>query len=74
MQESKETILKTVRKNGLSFINLLDSEGKVSGMYGISSTPAKMLIDKEGNVVGAALGYKNWDQDEFIALIEMLME
>jgi hypothetical protein len=33
-----------------------------------------MLIDKEGNIVSAALGYRDWDQDEFIALIEMLME
>ena len=58
IRESKETVLKAVRKNGLSFINLLDSDGKMSAMYGVSSTPVKMLIDKEGNMVGAALGYK----------------
>lgn len=72
IQESDKTVLKAVRKHGLSYINLLDSDGRTSALYGVSSTPAKMLIDKEGNITAAALGYREWDRPEFIELIEMM--
>ena len=73
LNESKDTVLRYVRKNGLSFTNLLDSDGQVAMLYGVTSTPVKFLIDKEGNMVGAALGYRNWEQDEFKTLIKELM-
>lgn len=73
IQETDKTVLKAVRKNGLSFINLLDSDGQVSALYGVSSTPAKMLIDTNGNITAAALGYREWDQKNFIELIEKMM-
>jgi peroxiredoxin len=74
IQEKRDTVLKSVRRNGLSFINLLDSDGQVAAMYGVNSTPAKFLIDTEGNMVAAALGYRDWEQDEFIELIKELMK
>ncbi len=74
INEKRETVLKSIRRNGLSFINLLDPDGQVSSMYGVNSTPAKFVIDTEGNMIGAALGYRDWEQDEFIALIEELMK
>jgi peroxiredoxin len=74
INEKREAVLKSVRRNGLSFTNLLDPDGQVASMYGVNSTPAKFLIDTEGNMVGAALGYRDWEQDEFIALIEELMK
>ena len=46
----------------------------MSSSYGVSSTPAKFLIDTEGNMVGAALGYREWDKDEMISLIELLLK
>ena len=74
LEESKDTVLKYVLKNGLSYFNLLDSDGQVSAMYGVRSTPMKMLIDKDGNLLAAALGYRDWEQDEFIQLIETLVK
>ncbi len=74
IEESKNTLLKYVRKHDLSYENLLDANGEVSLMYGVRSTPMKMLIDKEGNLVGAAMGYRDWDQDEFKLLIDALIK
>jgi thioredoxin-related protein len=62
-----------VRKNGLSYANLLDPDGRVSALYGVSSTPMKFLIDKQGNLVTAAMGYRNWDKDDFKSLIQSLI-
>ncbi|RJQ22388.1 MAG: TlpA family protein disulfide reductase [Nitrospiraceae bacterium] len=71
--EEKDKVLSFVRDSGLTFTTLLDEDGEVSARYGVRSTPAKILIDTEGNVVGAALGYKDWDSDEVHELIRLLI-
>jgi cytochrome c biogenesis protein CcmG, thiol:disulfide interchange protein DsbE len=73
IEEDKETVLDHVRKNNLSFINLLDKDGKVSAQYGVRSTPTKVLIDPEGNLVGMSLGYREWDTDEIKSLIRTII-
>jgi peroxiredoxin len=74
IEEPKETVRRFIRKKNLTFLNLLDTDGQVARMYGVRSTPVKYLIDKEGNMVGAALGYKDWDQEEVHALIRRLID
>jgi peroxiredoxin len=73
LQEKSSTVKNFVRDNGLTYMNLLDEKGKTAAMYGVTSTPVKFLIDKEGNMAGAAIGYRNWGSDEIKALIEKLM-
>lgn len=73
IKESKDAVLKTVRKNGLSYTNLLDTDGQVSAQFGVSSTPMKFLIDRQGNLVTAAMGYRDWDKDDFKSLIQSLI-
>jgi len=73
IEEDRETILDHARKNNLSFINLLDKDGKVSAQYSVRSTPTKVLIDPEGNLVGMSLGYREWDTDEMKSLIKMII-
>ena len=73
LREKKSLVTRYVRDNGLTYTNLIDETGKVSGQYGVSSTPVKFLIDAEGNMVGAAMGYREWDSDEVKALIETVM-
>ncbi len=74
IEENKSTVLKYVNKHGLTYENLLDTDGEISLMYGVRSTPMKMLIDKEGNLAAAALGYRDWDRDEFTKIIEALIQ
>jgi len=73
IEEDKDTVLNHARKNNLSFTNLLDEDGKVSAQYGVRSTPTKILIDPEGNLVGMSLGYREWDTDEIKSLIRMII-
>jgi peroxiredoxin len=74
IQENRDLVLRHVQKYGLSFDNLLDRNGEVSDLYGVRSTPAKFIIDTNGNMVGAALGYREWDNEEMKLLINKLME
>jgi thioredoxin-related protein len=73
LKESRDAVLNQVRSAGLSYTNLLDNDGKISAIYGVSSTPVKFVIDAKGNMVAAALGYREWDRDEFKSLINILM-
>jgi len=74
IQENRDLVLRHVQKYGLSFDNLLDRNGEVSNLYGVRSTPAKFIIDTNGNMVGAALGCREWDNEEMKLLINKLME
>jgi thioredoxin-related protein len=73
MQENRNQVLRQVQKFGLSYENLLDENNEVSDMYGVRSTPAKFIIDTKGNLVGAALGYREWDDAGVKLLIQKLM-
>ncbi len=74
IQEKKETVLRHTREKGLTFINLLDKTGEVAGAYGVQSTPVKYLIGPDGNMVGAALGYREWDSPAVHSIINALMK
>ncbi len=74
MQESRKTVLRYLRRKGISYTNLLDEDGRVSAMYNVRSTPVKFLIDTRGDMIGVALGYRDWEQDEFRTLIRLLMK
>jgi len=74
IQENRDLVLRQVQKQGLSYDNLLDENSEVSNLYGVRSTPAKFIIDTNGNLVGAALGYREWDDEGMRSLIQRLME
>jgi len=74
VQEDMETVQRFLRNHDITFVNLLDTDGNTSALYGVSSTPVKFLIDMEGNMVGAGLGYKEWDRDEVKSLIQSLID
>ncbi len=67
--EKRETVQKLIERNGYSFLNVLDEDYRVSAQYGVRSHPMKILINREGEVIGVALGYKEWDADEMKLLI-----
>jgi len=74
LREDREQVLRQVQKFKLTYENLLDEDNEVSDLYGVRSTPAKIIIDTKGNVVGAALGYREWDDPEVKQLVQKLME
>jgi peroxiredoxin len=57
----------------LSFPILLDSDGRVGLMYGVRSIPTTYLIDREGNMIGGALGARDWASKEAFEFFEHLL-
>ena len=72
LKESRDKVAQQVRNHDITFTNLLDEDGDVSAVYGVSSTPMKFIIDPAGNMVGAALGYRNLNSDKFKELVSLL--
>jgi len=63
-----------MEKYRLSFPALLDTTGRVNGMYGVRSIPTSYLLDRQGQVVSRELGARNWANAEARALIASLLE
>ena len=57
----------------LSFPMLLDSDGSVGAAYGIVSIPTTYLVDRNGYLLGGALGPRDWDGENAVALINQLL-
>ncbi len=71
--ETKDTVQNFIQDRKYSFLNVLDENKEVSVMYGIRSHPMKFLIDKDGTLIGAHTGYREWDTEEMSSLIELLI-
>ena len=57
----------------LTFPALLDSDSSVSDLYAVRGTPTRYLIDREGKIVAASIGPRNWDSEEARILIATLL-
>lgn len=50
-------------RNQLNLTVLRDADGSVSKMYGVDQIPAFVVLDKQGNIVGAPIGGLDSDGD-----------
>ena len=71
--ENRAAVLAFMNNNNLSFPAVLDSDGKVSGVYGVQAIPTSFLIDREGNIVSRIVGSISWDTPKIRAAFETLL-
>lgn len=74
IQEPASVVTKFFKDYQLTFTALLDSEGKLSNSFGIRAIPTTFFLNKDGGMIGKALGPREWDNKESIALFERLMK
>ncbi|MFQ5485048.1 MAG: TlpA family protein disulfide reductase [Desulfobacterales bacterium] len=74
LQENREQVKRFKERFKLTFTILLDSDGKVGATYGIRSIPATYLVDRNGYLIGGALGARDWASDDAFQLFEHLLE
>jgi thiol-disulfide isomerase/thioredoxin len=73
LQEPKDTVQKFVRDNGITFTVLLDTAGGVGGDWGAQSIPTTYLIDRKGGILARAIGGREWDSPDMVALFEAIL-
>ena len=74
LREKKEIVKKYVDKDKLPFPVLLDTDGKVAQHYKVRATPDHFLINRQGELIGRAVGARDWASVETRNLIRFLVE
>jgi peroxiredoxin len=62
-----------VKNLGLTFPILLDPDMRAAGSWRVTALPATFLVRPGGEVVGMALGAREWNSDEMRALLEPML-
>jgi hypothetical protein len=74
-REDTETVKKAVRERGYVAPVLLDLPGDVTGKsYGVWGPPTVFFVDRQGRLVGRAVGPRGWDSPQAKAFIRALLE
>lgn len=73
-RESQDDVRSFVKQHGLTFTTLLDEEEKAFGLYRAWSLPTTYLINKNGEIVGKVIGYRDWHSEQAKAFFRQLLE
>jgi hypothetical protein len=74
-RESPDLVRRTARERGYTSPVLLDESGDVTGrVYGVFGPPTMYFIDRQGRLVGRAVGPRNWESPEGQRFIEALVD
>ena len=73
LQEDNLPVKNFMDKYSLDFPVLLDRTGKVGAQYGVRSIPTTYLIDRDGSIIGRAIGAREWDAPEFQSIFEKIL-
>lgn len=74
MREAPDLVKTYVTKHRLTFSHLLDADAKVTLMFAVPGTPTTFLIDREGQVLGVGIGYRDWASPAVHRLVESLLK
>src|SRR3989338_2038850 len=72
-RETPEQVKAFVKKHKLAFSTVLDPEGKVFELYQAWALPVTTIINKPGEIVGRAMGARDWHSKEARGLFEQLL-
>jgi peroxiredoxin len=74
MHEALGLVKTYVAKHHLAFPHLLDADAKVASMFAVPGTPTTFLIDRQGQVLGVGVGYRDWASTAVHRLIKSLLK
>jgi peroxiredoxin len=72
-QETPKQVNEFFREHSLAFSALLDRDGKVFELYQAWALPMSAIINKRGELVGKAMGYRDWHSEEARQLFQELL-
>ncbi len=74
LQEAPEKVKAYTAKHHLTFPHVLDADAKVGRSLGVPGTPATFFVDRAGQIVGRAVGYRDWNTPKVHLLVESLLQ
>jgi peroxiredoxin len=71
--ESEQKVRSWATERKLTMPVVLDPPGTISRAYQVTATPTVYVVDRDGRLVGRALGTKPWMGDKGRALLQALL-
>ncbi len=73
ISEPADQVKRYLVKQKLTLPALLDSDSRVSNLYGVRGTPTRFLIDREGRLIAGSIGPRDWASEQARKLISHLL-
>lgn len=73
LREEANEVKAFFREHRFSFTALLDQDGDTFARYEAWSLPTTFLVDKNGRLLGKAVGYRDWESDQAIQIFRKLL-
>jgi thiol-disulfide isomerase/thioredoxin len=73
IQEDKKTVEAFMKQMGLSFPVALDSGGDAAALYGIRGIPTTYILGRDGAIIAAAVGGREWDSQAMMDAFGLLL-
>ncbi|MDR1315875.1 MAG: TlpA family protein disulfide reductase [Spirochaetales bacterium] len=73
IQENKREIESFMKEFKLTFPVVIDFSGEVAGQYGIRGIPTTYIIGRDGRIIAAAIGGRQWYSAEIIEAFRILL-
>lgn len=73
VKEPAETVRRFLKSEHLAFPVFLDPEGNMGRQFSVRSIPVTYILDRRGNVLGTAIGARQWDSPDSIAFFQYLL-
>jgi peroxiredoxin len=61
--ESRAVVAPWIEQRHITFPVLLDESGAVAGAYRVRGTPTVVLVDRQGRLLGRAVGSREWNTE-----------
>ena len=74
MREDREVVADFMKERGYTNTVLLDAEGEVARKYRAIGIPISIIIDKNGGIADAVVGYVDWGSATTESVISGLSE
>jgi len=72
LREDERRVRSFINDNGYTFPVLLDTTGEVGSVYKVRAIPTSFFINQEGEIVGVAIGTREWTNEKFYNFLRKL--
>ena len=73
VQENRDRVANWVEEKNVTSLILLDADGAVAQLYGVTGTPTVVLIGRQGELIGRAVSSRAWMGEKGRGLFEALL-
>jgi peroxiredoxin len=73
MQENRNRVANWVKEKNVTSLVLLDSNGAVTRLYRVTGTPTVVLVGRDGEMIGRAVGSREWMGEKGRGLFEAML-